>query len=263
MRIAVLADVHGNASALRAVLADIDRDPVDEIVIAGDVVGGPFNRESLELLRARPERKHWIRGNVERSAIVAFDASSSPDGPPGPGASWTARTLDQAWRDEFGSWPIALSLDGALFCHGSPRSEDEIITPATPEDVLCEVLAEVEERLVVGGHTHRQFIRSVASGHVWANAGSVGVPFEGRTGAFWMIVQAGHPELRETAYDASAALEEIVASGFPNATSDRWRSLADPVDPDWMTAHLEHRAGRGDDPGEPPGWPTRPAITGA
>jgi predicted phosphodiesterase len=208
MRIAVLADVHGNVRALRAVLADIDQNPVDTIVVAGDVAGGPFAREVLELLRARPERVQWIRGNVETSAVAAFDGMSMSDEPPGRGATWTGSALDR-------------------------------------------------NRLVVGGHTHQQFVRRLPSGQVWANAGSVGLPFEGRVGAFWMTVEAGVAEPRQTAYDVTAALQEIRSSGFPNAYSDRWLSLADPVDRDWITALYEHRAGRREAPGEPPGWPSR------
>ena len=66
MRVAVLADIHGNLSALRAVLAEIDRDPVDALVIAGDVVAGPLPRESLELLSARPESVRWIARAARR-----------------------------------------------------------------------------------------------------------------------------------------------------------------------------------------------------
>lgn len=257
MRIAVLADVHGNVRALRAVLADLARDPVDAIVVAGDVAGGPFGRQGLDLLRARPEHVHWIRGNVERSAVAAFDGIPMSNEPPGQAAIWAASALDCELRGELASWPIALALDGVLFCHGSPRSEDEIITEATPEAVLSDVLSDVKERLVVGGHTHQQFVRRLPSGQVWANAGSVGLPFEGRVGAFWMTTEAGVPKLRETAYDVTAALEEIRGSGFLNANSERWTSLADPVDRAWMTTLYEHRAGRREDPGEPPGWPSK------
>src|SRR3954447_20382422 len=55
VRVAVLADVHGNLPALRAVLAEVDRAPVEALVVAGDVVAGPLVRESLELVAARPE----------------------------------------------------------------------------------------------------------------------------------------------------------------------------------------------------------------
>ena len=83
MRVAVLADVHGNLPALRAALAEIDRGPVDAIVVAGDVVGGPLPRECLELLSARPERVHWIRGNSEREAVNVYDGEPRADGPAG------------------------------------------------------------------------------------------------------------------------------------------------------------------------------------
>jgi predicted phosphodiesterase len=73
MRIAVLADVHGNLPALRAVLAQLDGEPVDAIVVAGDVVGGPLPRETLEALAARPEAVHWVAGNAERETVAGFD----------------------------------------------------------------------------------------------------------------------------------------------------------------------------------------------
>jgi predicted phosphodiesterase len=72
MRIAVLADVHGNAPALRAVLAEIDEAGVDAIVVAGDVVGGPQPREALELLVVRPEPVTWIAGNAEHEALAVL-----------------------------------------------------------------------------------------------------------------------------------------------------------------------------------------------
>ena len=90
MRIAVLADIHGNLPALRAVLAEINRDPVHAFVVAGDVVGGPLVRETLELLDARPESTHCVRGNAEREAIAAFDGNPTADDPAGRAAAWSA-----------------------------------------------------------------------------------------------------------------------------------------------------------------------------
>lgn len=251
MRIAVLADVHGNLPALRAVLADVDREGVEAIVSAGDVVAGPLVRESLELLAARPEPVWWVRGNAEREAVEAFDGQPVTDDAPGRAAAWSARALDQRWRDELATWPISLELDGVVFCHGSPRSEDEFITRATPDDVVLDALTGAGERLVVGGHTHQQFIRPLGGGLVYANAGSVGLPYEGRRGAFWMIVDAGVPELRMTGYDLDAAMGELGASGFPDLDSHLADSLVEPVDPDWVAAFFEHRVGRGEDPGDP------------
>ena len=245
MRVAVLADIHGNLPALRAVLAEIDRDPVDALVIAGDVVAGPLPRESLELLCARPEPVRWIRGNSEREAVAAYDGAPAGEDAAGKAARWSANALDQRWRDELASWPVTLALDGVRFCHGSPRSDEEILTVATPSDVLAEALSGVTEPLVVGGHTHRQFIRELHGGLTYANAGSVGLPYEGRPCAFWMMVLDGRPELRETDYDLSTAVEELRAARFAAFDDQLRRSLLEPADPDWVSALLERSAGRG------------------
>ncbi len=83
VRIAVLADIHGNLPALRAVLDELDREPVDAIVVAGDVVGGPLVRETLELLAARREPTRWVRGNCEREAVAIYDGAPVSDDPAG------------------------------------------------------------------------------------------------------------------------------------------------------------------------------------
>jgi predicted phosphodiesterase len=232
------------------VLAEIDQDPVDAIVVAGDVVGGPLVSEALELLRARPESMRWIGGNSEREAVAAYDGEPTSDDEPGRAAAWSAAALDRRWRDELASWPIALVLDDVVFCHGSPRRDDEILTRATPDEVLSDALAGVSEPLVVGGHTHQQLVRTVPSGVTYANGGSVGLPYEGRPGAYWMLVVDGVPELRKTSYDLPAAVEELRASGFAGVNGQISGSLLDPADPDWVTAFFEHNAGRGADPGE-------------
>jgi predicted phosphodiesterase len=172
---------------------------------------------------------HWVSGNSEREE---------------------AETLDGAWRERVASWPIALSLDGVLFCHGSPRRDDEMLTRATPDAAMAEAVAGVSERLVVGGHTHQQFIRTVGE-RVVANAGSVGMPYEGRAGAFWMVVENGEPRLRETAYDVAAWIAELRAAGFADVDKQFEDSLVDPVDADYVTMFFEHLAGRGEHPGEP------------
>lgn len=245
MRVAALCDVHGNAPALRAVLADLDRLGADAIVVGGDVVGGPQPRECLELLDARPEPVHWIAGNGEREAVAAFDGSVVADDPAGRAAAWTARALDRAWRDRLASWPIALTLDGICFCHGSPGRDDEILTRATPDATLAEALSPASEAVVVGGHTHQQVVRSLPDGRVYVNAGAVGMPYEGRPGAFWAMVDAGVPELRCTPYDLDAAAAELRATGFPDVEDLLAESLLAPVDPEWVTRFFEQAAGRG------------------
>jgi putative phosphoesterase len=251
MKIAVVADIHGNLPALSATLAAIDAEHVDAIVVCGDTAAGPLVRPSLEMLSARPEPVHWVRGNGERETVVCFDGVDLQDVASDWG-SWTAREIDRLWRDRMAAWPITLELDGVCFCHGSPRADDENLTRATPKDVLATAVVGTSAGLIVGGHTHQQFIRTLPGGRVMANAGSVGLPYEGRPGAFWMIVTDRRPELRETLYDIAAAADELRASGFPDLDDAIRESLVAPVDPAWVTAFFEHQAGRGEHPGDPP-----------
>ncbi len=243
MRIAVLADIHGNLPALRAVLAEVDRLAVDAIVVAGDVVGGPQPRESLELLAARPERVRWIAGNAEHEALAVLAGRVVGDDPPGRAARWSAAALDAGWQAEMASWPIHDALDGVCFCHGSPRRVDEVLTRATPDAVLRDALAGVGEQLVVAGHTHQQFRAGT-----YVNAGSVGRPYEGRPGAFWLLLEDGAPDLRETAYDIEAAAAELRATGYPDVEDLLSESLLEPVDPARVAAIFEAGAGRTTDP---------------
>lgn len=248
MKVAALADLHGNLPALRAVLAEIDAETVDAIVVCGDTASGPLVLGSLELLAARPERVHWVAGNGERDTIACFDAAEPKAGTEW--SRWTAQEIDRGWRDRMAAWPIALELDDVCFCHGSPRSDEECLTRATPEDVLAAAVAGTPARLVVGGHTHQQFVRTLPGGRVVANAGSVGLPYEGRTGAFWMLVNDGIPEPRETSYDVAAAVAVMRASGFPSLDEGIHESLLAPVDPAVVTAQFENQAGRGGQPAQ-------------
>ena len=246
----MLADIHGNVPALRAVLSQIDRDPVDAIVVGGDAVGGPMIAATLELLTARPEAVHWVAGNCERETLAVYDGTAPADDPAGRAAAWSAAALDRRWRDEIASWPIRLSLHGVCFCHGSPRRDDEILTRRTPDATLLDALSPAVEPLVVGGHTHQQMVRRLGQGRTYANAGSVGMPYEGRAGAFWMLVEDGVPDPRETGYDLTAALVDLRAAGFPDLESMLGESLLDPADPEWVAAFFEHSAGRGEHPDE-------------
>jgi putative phosphoesterase len=260
VRVAVLADIHGNLPALRAVLEEIDAEGVDAIVVAGDVVGGAYPREALELLASRAERMAWVAGNAEREAVAAWDGEPVTADEVGRAAAWSARALERRWRDRLAGWPIALSLDGVLYCHGSPRSDEEILTRATPDEALRDALDAVAEQLVVGGHTHQQLIRTLDQAPCYVNAGSVGVPYEGRPGAFWLVVDNRQPQLRRTDYDLTAAFAELRASGFADVDSQLAGSLSEPVDPGWVAAFFEHAAGRGEDPGPPAPRPHSPDV---
>jgi predicted phosphodiesterase len=106
-------------------------------------------------------------------------------------------------------------LGPVLFCHGSPRSDEDVVTAVSDPGRVAPMLAGVGEAIVVSGHTHVQFDRSVA-GHRLINAGSIGMPYQGVAGrAFWMIFGPG-AEPRSSAFDADAFASILRSTGYPH-----------------------------------------------
>jgi diadenosine tetraphosphatase ApaH/serine/threonine PP2A family protein phosphatase len=131
---------------------------------------------------------------------------------------------------ELRSWPktLRLTIDGlgdVLFCHATPRNDNEIFTESTREEVLLPVLQDVDAAVVVCGHTHMQFDRTVGGLRV-VNAGSVGMPF-GKPGADWLLL-GPDVELRHTTYDLSDAAERVRATSFPHANHFASQSILQP-----------------------------------
>lgn len=248
--VAALYDVHGNLPALDAVLADPAFARADAVVVGGDVAAGPMPAEVLDRLAALELPLRWVRGNADREVVVAFDRDDTDpsvhgrDDPAARADAFTAGRITRAQRDLMAAFEDVVRLDGALFCHGSPRRDDEIVTALTPPARLGPMLDAVQEALVVCGHTHHQF-ELRAGGRRVVNAGSVGMPYQGEPGAFWLLVADGEPEPRRTAYDVDAAAGAIRASGFPDADDLIRESLVEPVDPAWVARHFEERAGAG------------------
>ncbi len=242
MRVAVLADIHGNLPALDAVLAEVERERPDAIVVAGDVLPGPLPRETLDRLATLSPRPRFVMGNGDREVLEAFDGA--PEAPETD--RWAAARLDREHRDALAAYEatVTLEVDGlgpVVFCHGTPRSDTEMITILTPPERAAPMLDGVRERVIVGGHTHRQFDRELA-GHRVVNAGSVGLPYEGAAAAFWALL-GPDVELRRTEYDVDAALRELNATRMPMGAELLRDSLAEPTDPDEVARYFERRAG--------------------
>ena len=213
--VAALYDVHGNLPALEAVLAEPAVAAADLVLVGGDAVVGPFPRETLDALLGLGDRATFIRGNTDRVL-----AELPADDPWAERNAWVAEDLGEAGIAVVAAWPetVSIEIDGlgpTLFCHGSPRSDTEILTRATAPERLRPILAGVHERTIVCGHTHVQFDRRV-DGTRLVNAGSVGMPYEGDTAARWALLGAD-VELRRTPYDTEAAAERVRASGLPGA----------------------------------------------
>ena len=245
MNVLALYDIHGNLDALEAVLADAP-DDVEAIVVGGDTVPGAFAAECLTLLRAQTPPVHWLRGNGERevadAAARSVDrASIASDAIAELTAAQTAGTLDADTAAWLGALPTTIELDGVLYCHATPRRDDEMLTRISPDAAWRDALTGVERDLVIGGHTHQQDDRR--AGRVrFINAGSVGLPYEGDASARWAWICDGRPQLRRTAYDGAAAGRRMLAAGWPDQRSIDG-ALIDPVDPMFITRLFEQSRG--------------------
>ena len=238
MNVLALYDIHGNIDALEAVLADPRATDPDVVVVGGDAVPGPFARATLARLEALRVPVQWVRGNGEREVAEAIGAPAPADDDlVARTAAITAAELGDERARALGELPLTVELDGVLFCHASPRRDDEMLTRLSSPERWTDALAGVAASLVVAGHTHQEDDRAVG-GVRFVNAGSVGLPYEGDGAARWLWVADGVPELRHTVYDAAATGARILAAGWPDERSVR-ASLVEPVEPIVVTRIFE------------------------
>jgi putative phosphoesterase len=242
VKVLALYDIHGNIDALEAVLADPKASGPDAVVIGGDAVPGPFATATLDRLEQLEAPIHVVRGNGEREVGEAVGAGEpAPEDLVALTASLSAAELGTDRARLGARAPLTVALDGVLYCHASPRRDDEMLTRlSTPERWAC-ALGETEARLVVGGHTHQQDDRLVGEVR-FVNAGSVGLPYEGDGAARWLWVTDARPELQRTPYDAAGAGRRMLATGWPDTRSIEAALIA-PVDPIVITRIFEKLAG--------------------
>ena len=216
--VAVLSDVHGVLPVLEAILAEPDVRAADLVVVTGDHAAGPMPVETLDALAALGERGVLVRGNADRELTEIATGGASPH----PESVWAAGQLrpDQLDRLAGLPHPVILTLAGfgrTVFCHGTPRDDEEVVLVDSPPERWAAVLSGVDDdvRTIVCGHTHMPFVRLVDRRLV-INAGSVGMPY-GRAGGAWALLHAGQVSLRHTEVDVDAVCARIVAeSGYPD-----------------------------------------------
>ena len=232
MRVAALYDIHGNLPALEAVLDDVRAAKANQIVVGGDVLPGPMPRETLECLLNLDLPVQFIHGNGDRVVLAQMRGMETAEVPVPfrEGIRWNAQQLTAEHERVLASWPATLRLEIAalgevLFCHATPRNDTDIFTRLTPEGRLLPIFQHVKANLVVCGHTHMQFDRSVGGIRV-VNAGSVGMPY-GEPGASWLFLGADL-EFRHTTYDRERAAERILATSYPAAQDFAAHSILKP-----------------------------------
>jgi predicted phosphodiesterase len=231
-RLAVLGDVHGNAMALAAAIEEIRADPPDLVVVNGDLSWGPEPEETFALADDL-ENAIFVRGNAE-SALQRRTADSETD-------RWMLDRHSAERVAQIESFAGAVSAEvagiGRVFvCHGSPRGDQELVTPGTPDDRMQALLAGVDADVLVTAHVHLQFERDVL-GVTSTNAGSVGLQYGGTPAAYWAEIG---PEIRlhRTEYDLDEAEHRTRSSGIP--TADRIvQTLREPPSAEEVIEHAE------------------------
>ncbi|HEX2350283.1 MAG TPA: metallophosphoesterase family protein [Ktedonobacterales bacterium] len=253
MRVALLSDIHGHLLALEAVLSDLGRRRVDQIICLGDTtLCGPQPSACAERIRALGSPT--VQGNCDASALRlrAEGPTAELMGAYARFGAWVSE-IDlwsaQALNDADATWlaalplTITLPLDDAgvtLLCaHGSPQSFNHRLTPDTPNEQLAELVGPVEARVLACGHTHLPMARRLGDLTI-INPGSIGLPIaRADSGAIYNPIDrteygiieyaagALRWELRQVALDADAVRAAARASGMPHA--DRWGS-------DWTQA---------------------------
>ncbi|HLK73732.1 MAG TPA: metallophosphoesterase family protein [Streptosporangiaceae bacterium] len=219
--VAVLSDIHGVLPALDAVLAEPDVQAAERIVLTGDIAAGPQPVAVLDRLLGLGDRVTWVRGNADRE-LVAVARGQTRD-VPDPITPWAAAQLTADHVDWLARLPhpVTLSVDGfgeVVFCHATPRDDEEVVLVDSRLERWAEVLAGLPDEVmtVVCGHTHMPFTR-LAHRRQIINPGSVGMPY-GRQGAHWALLAGGAVSMRCARYDPDRACELVKEqSSYPEA----------------------------------------------
>lgn len=227
MRLAIIADIHGNLPALEAVLEDVAALAVDRLIVNGDSVNrGPESAAVLERL-GEVEHTH-LMGNHDDVMLMIHERRGVDVDPWYLDPFWKSARLAAAEVEEAGildtirAMPLTLRIEepGApslLISHGSPRHYREGIGPQTTPEVISEITQEHPADVLVGSHTHRPYLATWGR-YTVMNSGAVGAPFTGDVRAHYLILtlegRAWVPEFRRVPYDRERALTAYERTGM-------------------------------------------------
>ncbi|MED1802852.1 metallophosphoesterase family protein [Brevibacillus porteri] len=166
----------------------------------------------------------FIRGNGDREVVLTFDGKALAmeiSDSVREITSWVAEQLSRSHRDFLVQLPLTYTLiredyEDVLFCHANPTNDEDIFTPRTSDAVVATYFGGTQQRTVICGHTHVQFERRLGDLRI-LNAGSVGMPFADKPGAYWLLLDGDSYEHRFTPYDVEAAAKQIASTNYPQA----------------------------------------------
>jgi predicted phosphodiesterase len=223
MRFAIISDVHGNVTALDAVLTDLRRQKPDVVFHGGDLpYGGSNPAEALDCII----HEGWkgVLGNTDEmlwdtSARPALE-TSAPNLKPlfrvlfdlcGPATTQMIGPSRLAWLRAL---PPELRHENLVLLHASPGNLWRAPMDTANDAELENTYKNLEAEIVVYCHIHRPFIRKVGQMTV-CNAGSVGSPYDGDPRASYLLIDEGQPAIRRVAYDIEKEVGRLLASDYP------------------------------------------------
>ncbi len=234
MRVALFSDVHGNAVAFDAFLADLDLQDVDRVVCLGDhAQGGAQPAGCLE--RLRDLECPAVMGNSDHFLLTLDPGDEPVTEAQLETVRWSQAQLSEEQLDFHRSFQPTVELDlggggsTLLAFHGTPRSRDEIVGPWMDEEAFRRPFAAVEATVLAGGHTHQQWARRLGERY-YVNPGSVGLAYDQHQAeesfradpcAEYAVLtvngRGAGVEFRRIPFDAGAVVQAIEASGMPYA----------------------------------------------
>ncbi len=234
MRTALVSDMHGNAVAFEAVIADLEREPVDQLVCLGDTIqGGAQPAEVVALLRRLD--CPVVLGNADAFVLDAEAGDEPTTERMLAVREWTRAQLGAdglAYLETFQP-TVTTTLGGErelLAFHGSPTSYDDVILPHFEEDEFRRLLGPPRADVLTGGHVHLQYLRRYGSA-VFVNPGSVGLSYDHvqpdddfRFDSFAAYARVdveddGRIEIafRRVPFERAAVVAAVAESGMPHA----------------------------------------------
>ncbi len=224
MRIAIVSDIHGNRSALEAVLADLRQTSPDLVLHGGDLPHGGANPAWIvDCIRDLG----WpgVAGNTDEmlwrpESLTEFAKLSPALGPLFEAIGEMAAATRESLGDDRLAWlsglPLKYTEGGMALIHASPESLWRAPSPEASDAEFKLIYGPLERPLVVYGHIHRSFVRNVGEVTV-ANSGSVGLPYDGDQRAAYLLLDGLAPTIRRVEYDVERELRDIADSTLPHA----------------------------------------------
>ena len=225
MKFAFISDIHGNATALEAVLTDIAQRKIDRVVVLGDLCyRGPEPKRALELIRGL--ETDVVKGNADEWVIRGVEKGEVPD------QALEMMNKEREWiRGKLNEESIAylrklpndllLELEGVKIhaFHATPSSLFDVVPPDEKDETIVSKMMVKEADVYVYAHIHKPFVRYL-NGKCLINIGSVGLPFDGMKKASYMVLEIVEGSFQSSiirvGYDIEKVINQFRDSDYPN-----------------------------------------------